>query len=93
MKLKLIEATPERRREVAQSGVTPKVLLRRWAYMAFAIVKFVVGLLVTGLVYFFAWAPFTETGLITGDLMAILFILGLPLVGRLFFAWAFPVRY
>ena len=93
MKLKLLEATPERRQEVQQSGVTPTVLLRRWAYLAYAVAKFVVGLLAVGFAYFFAYGLVIKHTPLGGAGAGLLFILGMIPVSRLFYVWAFPVRY
>jgi hypothetical protein len=90
----LLEATPERRREVAESGVTPRTLLRRWAYLAYAVAKLLAGAVVVSMIYFFAFgALVVQTGLLTGSPAGIVFLLGFVPVGRLFFSWAFPVRY
>ena len=94
MKLNLLEATPERRREMQQSGATPRVLLRRWAFLAYAVAKLLAGAVVVSMIYLFAFgALVVQTGLLTGASAGIVFLLGFIPVGRLFFSWAFPVRY
>ena len=90
----LLEATPERRRSVAENGETVRSLLARWAWLTYALAKCVVVLTTAG----FAWLALggilldvlglTET--FAGGVVA---ILGFIPTAKLAWAWAFPVRY
>jgi len=93
MKINLIEPTRERRREIQQSGITPRVLLRRWAYLLYAFLKLAVGGILAGLAYLFAYGAIIQTRIIGGATAGALGILGFIPLGHLFFAWAFPIRY
>jgi uncharacterized RDD family membrane protein YckC len=94
MSIKLLEPTPERRRDVAESGVTPRVLLRRWAFMLYAVLKLLLGLMAVGVAYLILYGLLvTQPGLLSGSVAGFLFLVGMIPVAKLYHAWAFPVRY
>lgn len=92
-RLPLVEPTPERRRALAESGTTPSALLTRWAWLAYAVVKFAIGGTLAGLLNIFLAGALIEFGLVSGEVGAVLGILGFIPMGHLFYAWGFPVRY
>ena len=91
--MKLLEPSPERRRQLRDGEITPRVLLRRWAYLAYAVCKFLLIAAVASIGYMLLFGLVIELGLLTGDAAAILFIIGFIPLGKLFYAWGFPIRY
>lgn len=91
--MKILEPTPERRRHLQEQGITPRTLLQRWAYLGYALAKFLLGALVVSMGWILLIGGVIELGLLTGDAAAILGILGFIPLGKLFYAWGFPIRY
>jgi len=91
--MKLLEPRPERRRQLREEGTTPRSLLRRWVYLVYAVLKFLVIAAVASLSYIFLFGLIIEIGLLTGDAAAIVFIVGFIPLGKLFYAWCFPIQY
>lgn len=93
MKLQLLEPTPERRQRLSTVGLTPRALLARWAWLAYAVLKFCILGVLVGFAYLFAFGAVSMAVGLEGAAGGALFILGFIPVGKLFAAWVLPVRY
>ena len=91
--VKLLEPSSERQRHRRGESETPSALLRRWVFLVYAVFKLLIVAAVASLGYILVFGLVIELGILTGDAAAVLFIVGFIPLGRLFYAWLFPVRY